>query len=154
MLARCSRADQFALYVHFGCQSSASLTKGRCWQVVLDSFDTGELFNAHLLPVLHESFDQLPTAQHRLVFLDAALMLQGRPPAHLIALWEGVLLLQSNEDQDLLPRRSQKEAFGAWQSRSHRAAHRLATSFLNLLCDLDLVRVHRAAGYFAVSANR
>ncbi len=40
----------------------------------------------------------LPSDQHRHMFLDAALLLRDRPAAHLLALWEGQLLLDSGRN--------------------------------------------------------
>lgn len=45
-----------------------------------------------LFAVLRESYDQLPNDWHRLMFLDAALLFQGRPVKHLTSLWEASLL--------------------------------------------------------------
>lgn len=57
--------------------------------------------------MLRKSYDQLPTDEHRLMFLDVALMLNGRPVEHLTALWPASLssinterYVQPDIDQD------------------------------------------------------
>ncbi len=43
-------------------------------------------------------YEGLPSDQHRHMFLDAALLLRDRPAAHLLAMWEGQLLLDSGSN--------------------------------------------------------
>lgn len=50
-----------------------------------------------LTAVLSKSYERLPSDAHRLMFVDVALLLRGRPPAHLTALWGGQLLLNECE---------------------------------------------------------
>lgn len=61
-------------------------------QEILCSFNTNKLDpRDRLFHVLRKSYDRLPSHNHQLMFLDAALILRGRPAAHLTALWEGAL---------------------------------------------------------------
>lgn len=70
--------------------------------------------------MLRGSYDLLPSDLHRLMFLDAALMLQGCPVAHLISVWEAELLLGFFPSS--LPSRFPNEPLASWQSRKAHAA--------------------------------
>lgn len=122
-------------------RSNRSLLMSICLpQDVLDDFSAAE---GDLFAVLRKSYDLLPSKKHRLMFLDAALMLRGRPAAHLVALWEGALLHYSDTEkcQDLLPYRTYTESFADWQGRRRAAAAATARKYLNYLLDLSLVGV-------------
>ena len=98
-----------------------------------------------LMAVLHKSYDRLPSEAHRIMFLDAALLLQGRPSTHLTAVWEGQLLLDESNGMGptfgQLPVRRRRESAVAWQIRRQTAASEKAAE---LLADLQkLLLVHR-----------
>lgn len=100
----------------------------------------------NLRAVLSKSYDSLPSERHRRMFLDAALMLRDCPAKHLIAVWEGALLLDSKDNgRDLLPSRSGGETRAAWQSRRCAAAAKLARTQLNDLCEQSLVQLSDVA---------
>lgn len=108
--------------------------------MVLESFSTEQrTMEDQLLAVLRKSYESLPSDQHRLMFLDAALMLRGRPTAHLTALWEGALLLDPPETS-LLPLRIDNEVPAAWQSCRARAAIRTAKKLLEDLHGRSLIQ--------------
>ncbi len=66
-----------------------------CVQVLLDDYrdNMNATSQVKLRAVLSWSYERLPSYAHQLMFLDAALLLQGRQPAQLTALWEGQLQL-------------------------------------------------------------
>lgn len=104
----------------------------------------------HLQAVLRKSYDFLPTDQHRRMFLDAALMLRGCPVEHLIAVWEGALLLDSQENGlGLLPSRSRDETYAAWQTRRCDVAANSARKLLNDLCEHSLVQCSLGADWLS-----
>lgn len=93
-----------------------------------------------MFAVLRKSFMLLPSDRHRLMFLDAALMLRGCPPAHLTAFWEGALLLHDGAaGWNVLPKRKQSEDHAAWQSRRRTSAAKTAAAQLDYLLDTCLV---------------
>lgn len=99
-----------------------------------DQKTTGE----KLLAVLRKSYDLLPSDQHRLMFLDAALMLRGCPVAHLIAVWEGILLLDTG-NLNLRSFRTTNEESAAWQNERASVAAISAKRQMDHLQDLSLI---------------
>lgn len=123
-------------------------------QDILDSFSTNQrTLEEQLLGVLRTSYDLLPSDQHRLMFLDAALMLRGRPAAHLVATWEGMLLLDPPKTS-LLPLRSEREGHAAWQSRRSRAAGKAARMLLDDLHRLSLINFEINSGVWPIDLKR
>ena len=95
--------------------------------------------------MLGKSYERLPSDAHRLMFVDAALLLRGRPPAQLKALWEGQLLLDESVGDnkwlsDGLPARRSGESRAAWLARQRTAAPGKAAKLLADLEKLVLVR--------------
>ena len=106
-------------------------------QVVLDFFYNGKNDTKEkLVAVLRKSYEQLDTHARRM-FLDAALLVRGRPEAHLTALWEGQLLL-NEPPSDQLPRR-RRLSLVDWQRSTRVAAADVAGKLLRELKDLSLV---------------
>ena len=96
-----------------------------------------------LTAVLSNSYERLPSHAHRLMFLDAALLLRGRPPAELAALWEGQLLLDDDKGKGpfgRLPERQRGEALVASQVCQQTNARKRASKLLEDLERLQLVR--------------
>ena len=94
-------------------------------------------------------YQRLPSDEHRRMFLDAALLLRGRPAAHLLAVWEGQLLLDADSGvgtPHLLPER-RRDADGAlegsasWLQSRTAAATQLAASLLRHLQKEALVSI-------------
>ncbi len=116
-----------------------------CLQDVLNAYYNSSHLTSEdsLMAVLSTSYKRLPSDAHRLMFVDAALHLQGRPPAHLMALWEGQLLLNEFQGDHMgqrLAARQRGEARAAWQKRQHIAAPARAAEMLADLQKLLLVR--------------
>ncbi len=128
--------------------SCSQLGTADCVQGLLD--DHRDSMNSEsqvkLMAVLSKSYERLPSSAHRLMFLDVALLLRGRPAAHLTALWEGQLLLNEGNGQNnglpvrQLPARRRGESHAAWQIRQHTAASGRAAELLEYLEKLLLVR--------------
>ncbi len=99
-----------------------------------------------LIAVLRKSYERLPSNEHQLMFLDAALLLRGRSPSHLTALWEGQLLQKKSECENkrlrfrLLPNRHSGETRPEWQNRLQTASSGKAAEMLAYLEKLLLVR--------------
>ncbi len=99
-----------------------------------------------LTAVLGWSYERLPSDAHRLMFLDAALLLRGRPPAQLTAVWEGQLLLNESVGDNQgpfvrqLPARLPGQSRAEWQACQQRAASGKAAKVLAHLEKLVLVR--------------
>ena len=93
--------------------------------------------DAKLLTVLRKSYERLGKDACRM-FLDAALLLRGRPEAHLTALWEGQLLLDEPPSAGL-PSKRRRLSFGDWQRDMRIAAADVAGKLLRKLKDLSLV---------------
>lgn len=91
-----------------------------------------------LYSFLHKSYDLLPSEQHRLMFLDAALIMRGRPVVQLVAFWEGALLLD-NPETSLLPSQRINEAEYPFQRRRGSAAALLARRLVDDLYNLTLI---------------
>ena len=110
-------------------------------QDVLDGFYSSGLEDtkAKLVVVLRKSYLHLHREARRM-FLDAALLLRGRPEAHLTALWEGQLLVDKRPS-DLLPSR-RRESDVDWQRIMRRAAAYVASKLFRKLKDLSLVDDH------------
>lgn len=118
-----------------------------CVQELLDDYcvNPKSTSKAQLTGVLSRSYERLPSDAHRLMFLDAALLLRGRPPAQLTALWEGQLLLDASLGDNKwpsegLPARGSGESKGAWRARQQTAAPVKAAKLLADLEKLILVR--------------
>lgn len=100
-----------------------------------------------LLSVLRKSFDMLPSENHRLMFLDAALMLRGCPHAHLLTLWEAALLYHADEiGWSLQAKRKLTDSNAQWQTSRRTAAARIAKAQLKYLLDTCLVGVTTSSG--------
>ena len=93
-------------------------------------------------------YSGLPSNEHRRMFLDAALLLRDRPAAHLLAVWEGQLLLHADSGgtPHLLPGRGQDadgapEGDASWMQRRTAAAAQFAVSLLTDLQKESLVDI-------------
>lgn len=78
------------------------------------------------------------------MFLDAALMLRGRPVPHLLAYWEGALLCDASLKASL-PSRTSTESHAHWQSRRAVAAAKLAKLYLDDLHAVSLIKFDHSA---------
>lgn len=94
--------------------------------------------------MLGKTYERLPSDAHRLMFLDAALLLRGCPPADLTALWEGQLLLDDNKGEGpslgQLPAKRRRESPAASQVPQQTRARKKAIELLGDLERLLLVR--------------
>lgn len=88
-----------------------------------------------------QNYELLPSDQHRMMFLDAALIMHDCPVAHLTTVWSRIMLARkATEGRDFLQRKD-SESIPAWNNRQHRAAHRAAEQHVADLCDAGLVNV-------------
>lgn len=117
------------------------LLMGVCYsQDFLASFNQKHLTKEKkLLSVLRKSYELLPSDQHRLMFLDAALMLKECPAVHLTSFWEGSMLLDTDDVTSLLPSRAEGEVPVEWQRRRASAAVLAASRLLDDLHESSLV---------------
>lgn len=112
------------------CKSHLCTSQGVLAGFTPDQNQTGDKLQA----VLRKSYDMLPSDQHRFMFLDAALMLRGCPVAHLIAVWEGILLLDTG-NLNLLPSTPTLKKYAA----RHERAAILARRQMDDLHELSLI---------------
>lgn len=85
--------------------------------------------------VLRNSYQQLPRKAHRSMFLDAALMMLDRPVAHLIAVWQGELLL----DPRFCARKA-SSSYLSWQNNRRKASAMRATQLFEYLKGVSLIK--------------
>eukprot|EP00208_Stichococcus_sp_RCC1054_P004684 CAMPEP_0206138148 /NCGR_PEP_ID=MMETSP1473-20131121/3105_1 /ASSEMBLY_ACC=CAM_ASM_001109 /TAXON_ID=1461547 /ORGANISM="Stichococcus sp, Strain RCC1054" /LENGTH=1759 /DNA_ID=CAMNT_0053531493 /DNA_START=839 /DNA_END=6118 /DNA_ORIENTATION=+ len=106
------------------------------WQDILDTFyqwrDRGQ---DKVSLVLRNSYQQLPRKAHRSMFLDAALMMLDRPVAHLIAVWQGELLL----DPRFCARKA-SSSYLSWQNNRRKASAMRATQLFEYLKGVSLIK--------------
>lgn len=106
----------------------------------------------NLLINLRKSYDALPTDQHRLMFLDAAIMCEGRPVSHLAAVWEGNFLLDLIQTS-LLPSQRNSESSESYQLRKTYATAWTVRRLIDDLCDSALITCDLAAGKAPLSSR-
>ncbi len=107
-----------------------------------DSSDS--TLQSKLMAVLGNGYERLPSDAHRLMFLDAALLLRGCPSTDLTALWEGQLLLDDSKGEGpsfgQLPARRRGGDPAASQVLQQTRARKKASELLGGLENLLLIR--------------